>query len=162
MVVIRKAEFADIPVIQRIAFKTWPETFGDILSRPQLSYMLDLMYSENSLCQQIREKGHEFVISGSEGFASFEMNYKDSSSTKIHKIYILPTAQGRGVGKALFGHIAAMAKECSNDKLTLNVNKFNLSAISFYEKQGFMEVGREDLPIGSGYWMEDIIMEKAI
>lgn len=162
MVVIRKAEIADIPAIQRIAFKTWPETFGEILSRPQLSYMLDMMYSNTSLCQQIRDEGHEFVISGSEGFASFEFNYKDNPITKVHKIYILPTAQGRGVGKALFSHIAAMAKEYNNEKLTLNVNKFNVSAISFYQKQGFQEVGREDLPIGKGYWMEDIIMEKVI
>ncbi len=162
MVVIRKAELADIPVIQRIAFKTWPETFGEILSKPQLTYMLDLMYSETSLKEQINEKGHDFVISGADGFASFQVNYGDSPVTKIHKIYILPTAQGQGVGKALFSHIVAMSKACGNDRLTLNVNKYNQSAIAFYEKLGFTEVCRENIPIGNGFWMEDMVMEKSI
>lgn len=162
MVVIRKAELTDIPVIQRIAFKTWPKTFGEILSKPQLTYMLDLMYSENSLTEQINERGHEFVISGTDGFASFQLNYEDSPVTKVHKIYILPTAQGKGVGKALFSHILAMAKACSNDRLRLNVNKYNLAAIAFYEKLGFAEVSREDIPIGSGFWMEDVVMEKTL
>ncbi len=162
MVVIRKAELADIPVIQRIAFKTWPETFGQILSKPQLTYMLDLMYSELSLKEQIKEKGHEFVISGMDGFSSFELNYMENPVTKIHKIYILPTAQGQGVGKALFCHIVAMAKACSNDTLTLNVNKHNHAAIAFYQKQGFKEVRKENIPIGNGFWMEDLVMEKPV
>jgi diamine N-acetyltransferase len=162
MVVIRKAELADIPVIQRIAFKTWPNTFGEILSKPQLTYMLDLMYSETSLKEQINEKGHEFVISGADGFASFEVNYRDNPVTKIHKIYILPTAQGQGVGKALFSHITAMSRACSNEKLTLNVNKYNQAAILFYEKMGFKNVCTENIPIGNGFWMEDMVMEKAI
>jgi GNAT superfamily N-acetyltransferase len=102
---IIKAGTQHIPFIQEVAQKTWPTTFGHILSKAQISYMLEMMYSTPSLEKQMRHKNHLFILAMNSartlGFASFETNHQHSDKTKIHKIYILPEAQGRGVGKAL-------------------------------------------------------------
>jgi diamine N-acetyltransferase len=151
--------------IQAIANKTWPVTFGDILSPEQIAYMLDMMYSTASLESQVTDKQHVFLIikefDNYLGYLSYELNYKNSLKTKIHKIYVLPETQGKGVGKILFGEVTTIAKKNGNTVLTLNVNRDN-SAVQFYEKIGFTKVGEEDIDIGEGFIMNDAIMEKNI
>lgn len=164
---INLATIGDIPVIQRIAYHTWPVTFEHILGMEQLTYMLDMMYSSVSLAQQIQQKGHTFLLAGlgdqdPVGFAAFEINYQGLSTTKVHKIYILPEAQGKGLGKSLFEYISNESIKKGNDRLSLNVNRNNQSALEFYQNNGFKVVGEEDIPIGQGYLMEDYILEKEL
>jgi len=49
-------------VVQQIAYATWPATYGKILSPEQLSYMLQLFYSTESLAQQMSAQGHNFIV----------------------------------------------------------------------------------------------------
>lgn len=165
MIDIRLATASDFSLIQRMAHETWPDTFSNILSKEQISYMLEMMYSSASLKEQIENRSHQFLIAseGNEslGFASFELHYKGVEKTKIHKIYILPTAQHKGVGKCLVNKIIDIAKDNRDTALSLNVNRDNL-AFQFYKKMGFEKVGEEDIDIGNGFLMEDFIMEKLL
>ena len=161
MITISQATRKDIPTIQEIAHQTWPLTYGSILSSAQLEYMLDLMYSDNSLLEQLTTKSMFFLAYEGKtclGFSSCENNYRNNKVTRLHKIYILPRAQGKGVGKALIENVIAIAKENQSDVISLNVNKFN-KAVYFYKKLGFEIVAEEDLDIGNGYLMEDYKME---
>ncbi len=165
MLKINVASETDLSEIKRIAYETWPLTFGEILSPQQIEYMLEWMYSLPSLTEQIQEKGHVFILIKEEGeslgYVSYELNYKGIAKTKIHKIYLLPASQGKGVGAALIRRVAEIATENQNTALILNVNRFN-KAIGFYEKMGFAIVGSEDIDIGDGFLMQDYIMEKPL
>lgn len=164
MITISQATSKDIPIIQEIAHKTWPITYGSILSKAQLDYMLDLMYSDASLLEQLKTKPLFFLAYEDDvclGFTSCENNYLNKNVTRLHKIYILPEAQGKGVGKLLIEKVIALAKENQSEVISLNVNKFN-KAVSFYKKIGFEIVAEEDLDIGNGYLMEDYKMELKI
>ncbi len=46
---IRKAAEDDIDIIRSLANIIWPPTFAEILSAEQISYMLQLIYSEPAL-----------------------------------------------------------------------------------------------------------------
>lgn len=165
MISIYIAEPKDYLTIQAIAHETWYPTFGDILSKDQIKYMLEMMYSIDSITEQVAQKGHVFLLAKEGenclGYAAYETNYKGTNKTKVHKIYILPTAQGKGVGKSLFNEIEKIAKANGNDNLSLNVNRQN-KAVDFYEKIGFEKIGIEDIDIGNGFLMEDFIMDKKI
>ncbi len=164
MITISQATSKDIPIIQEIAHKTWPITYGTILSNEQLDYMMNLMYSDESLLEQFKSKPLFFLAQEDDsflGFTSCENNYQNNKVTRIHKIYILPETQGKGVGKLLIEKVIAVAKENKAEVISLNVNKFN-KAVSFYKKIGFEIVAEEDLDIGNGYLMEDYKMEKVI
>jgi ribosomal protein S18 acetylase RimI-like enzyme len=161
MITLLQATSKDIPIIQEIAHKTWPITYGAILSKAQLDYMMDLMYSEVSLLEQLKTKPLFFLAYENGvclGFTSCEPNYLNKKVTRLHKIYILPEAQGKGVGKLLVEKVIALAKENQSEIISLNVNKFN-KAVSFYKKIGFEIASEEDLDIGNGYLMEDYKME---
>jgi len=165
MVTISKATIKDIPIIQEIAYKTWPVAYGQILSNEQLVYMLEMMYSDETLNKNMTNKGHIFLLakegSITLGFASCEHRYLDKNTTRLHKLYLLPEAQGKGIGKLLLDGVIFLAKENHSDIISLNVNKFN-KAFGFYKKMGFEIVAEEDLEIGNGYLMEDYKMELKI
>jgi ribosomal protein S18 acetylase RimI-like enzyme len=124
--------------------------------------MLDLFYSEAALTDSIINKGHDFKLLKFEdktiGFAAFEHNYLNQKVTRLHKLYLLPSSQGRGQGKLLLEAVVEKAKESLSLNISLNVNKLN-SAIDFYKKLGFEIVGEEKLPIGNDFFMDDYKME---
>lgn len=164
MITISEATIEDLETIQAIASKTWPVTYGEILSKDQIDYMLEKMYSNDTLANNIN-KGHRFILVKENlvclGFASFEHGYLKANCTRLHKLYLLPETQGKGLGKLLLERIVFLAKENHSDRISLNVNKFN-KAYTFYKKMNFEVVAEEDLDIGNGYLMEDYKMEKKI
>jgi len=164
MITIAKATVADLKNITEIAHKTWPLTYGEILSPAQLEYMLNAFYSDVALRANMGN-GHEFILAKEDdiclGFASFEHHHKNGNTTKIHKIYILPETQGKGIGKLLIDTIAQFAKENNSNSLLLNVNRFN-KALTFYQKIGFKIIEEIDIELEHGYLMEDYVMEKEI
>ena len=81
--------------------------------------------------------------------------------TKIHKLYLLPVVQGRGIGRALIDTVRAIAESHGHDTLTLNVNKYN-EAVHFYEAYGFRISGTEVIDIGGGYVMDDFVMNLSL
>jgi diamine N-acetyltransferase len=150
-------------IIHRLAHLIWPVTYASILSKDQFDYMMQMMYSIDSLEEQIQTKPFLLVDDEGEfiGFASYELNFENSSKTKIHKLYVLPQIQGKGVGKTLVHHIKKIAIQAQNSSLILTVNRFN-KAKDFYEKLGFTIVEEKQFQIGNGYIMDDYVMELPI
>jgi diamine N-acetyltransferase len=167
---VREADIKDIEIIQSIARKTWPIAFREILSENQITYMLEMMYSNRALTEQIDVLRHRYLLAYEEkeepegpsgiytGYLSYELNYNNFNKTKIHKIYILPQFQGCGYGKALIQEVKKIALSNGNKSLTLNVNRNN-NAIDFYKTLGFKIMAEEDIDIGNGFLMEDYKME---
>lgn len=163
MITISEASVSDIKLIQKIVHITWPITYGEILTKEQLVYMLDLFYSDEALTDQLVKKEQLFYRIDEDqtniGFIGIEHNYKGKAVTKIHKIYLLPETQGKGIGKKVIEEIEKLGAENNSHALSLNVNRFN-TALGFYKKIGFEIIGESDLDIGNGYLMEDYVMEK--
>jgi ribosomal protein S18 acetylase RimI-like enzyme len=155
----------ELILIQKIAHQTWPSTFAGILSIEQIDYMLNWMYDLQLLESQM-EQGHGFLVAEEDGaaigFAGYELNHLAGSLSKLHKLYLLPSSQGKGVGKALLLEVAKRAREAGQKSLVLNVNKYNKKAIDFYRVLGFVTIWQEVNDIGSGYVMDDDVMELSL
>lgn len=159
---IRPAYAHDIPLIRDLAIRIWPTAYGRIISAEQITYMLEMMYSEKSLAAQMQE-GIRFIIAydGVEpvGFAAFGL--QEPGICKLHKLYVLPQQQGKGTGALLIRTVEEMAGEKEASLLQLNVNRLN-PAVGFYEKIGFSIVEEQDLDIGQGFQMNDYLMAKPL
>lgn len=159
------ATVADIPSIRAVALATWPVVYGAILSTGQLAYMLDLMYSEAALHEQLTRKGHQALLlkraTDTVGFGSYEHRVHESAMTRLHKLYVLPTEQGIGGGGLLLGAVLKTAHDRGSAFVELNVNRFN-PAKGFYERHGFRVVRDEVIAIGQGYVMDDHVMQRPL
>lgn len=161
MIRIITAKKENLKIVRSIAERTWPETFGKILSSAQIDYMLNLLYDLKKLEEQCNQ-GHSFLLADEAGeklgFVGSEPNH-ERGKTKIHKIYVLPAAQGKGIGKLLINAVKEIALKNDQASLLLNVNKYNRGAIDFYEYLGFTIIKSEVIAIGNGYVMDDYVME---
>lgn len=157
---------SSIPIITKLAREIWPIAYNGILTENQLEYMLQLFYSGEALTNQIENSGHQFVIayqnSTPVGFASYsKKNANQPSIYRLHKLYLLPSEQGKGSGKALLEFVVNACENASGKFLELNVNKQN-AAIHFYTRNHFTITDSEIIEIGNGYIMDDYIMTRKI
>jgi diamine N-acetyltransferase len=159
---IRFATTADALLIHELALKVWPQTYADIISEEQIDFMMQMMYSEASLQQQM-ENGCRFLIildnDDPVGFASYQET--TPSIFKLHKIYVLLSHQGKGTGRFFIDYIIRTIKQEGGTALQLQVNRNNQAKI-FYEKLGFIILQEADFDIGNGFFMNDYVMEKKI
>lgn len=166
-ITIRLATIEDRAFIRSVSQRTWPSTYGHIITQEQIDFMLDWMYSDASLADQFN-KGHAFYIASLNGedvgFCSVsnegvEENNKVSNCTshKLNKLYVLPIAHGTGSGKALLNKAIEVAKSQGSTSLFLQVNKHN-NAYSFYLKNGFVKEQEFKFEIGNGFFMDDYVM----
>ena len=162
MIEIIAANKHDMPTIKKLAEHSWSPAFESILSAQQIAYMMEMMYSNESLEQQMDE-GHHYAIARKNnenvGYMSCEINHNQSDKTKIHKLYILPEHQRHGIGKALIDYATQQALKANNNALFLNVNKYNDKAINFYRKHHFFLAKEEVIDIGNGFVMDDYVFE---
>lgn len=174
---ITPAGLNDSTFIRSVSERTWPSTYGHIITQEQINFMLDWMYSDVSLEKQMNE-GCEFYIASIKkeneqwdavGFCSVspeeekdqtdQVNEKveGAKAHKLNKLYILPSAQGTGAGKALLHQAIEVAKAAGSSSIYLQVNKQN-DAYSFYLKQGFIKEAEFKFDIGNGFYMDDYVM----
>lgn len=143
----------------QIAF---PRTYQSILTSSQIEYMMEWMYSEESLERQMLRESHLYYIAYSDdrqalGYVSIRPD--GEHLFHLEKIYVLPQYQHLKVGGALFRYALARVKDMHPEPcaVELNVNRNN-PALGFYEHMG-MHIDREgDFDIGNGYYMNDYIM----
>lgn len=168
---IRLATIEDRALIRSISERTWPSTYGHIISQEQIDFMLDWMYSDASLEEQIK-KGHQFYIAtlnGTDiGFCSVSVEQEEKGNDnstiqnqqkafKLNKLYVLPSAHGTGSGKALLQKAIEVAKAEGAASIFLQVNKYN-NAYAFYLKNGFIKETEFKFDIGNGFFMDDYVM----
>jgi diamine N-acetyltransferase len=161
VVKILQASLSDIPAIRSIAEETWWPTYTPIISADQIRYMLNAIYSAETLQKVIEDGSQVFLIlsdeTGPQGFAAFGQKPGNPAICKLHKLYVLPENRGKGYGKMLIAAVKDRIATLQAHTLDLNVNRYNDPARVFYEKAGFKVVGEEDIPVGP-YLMNDYVM----
>lgn len=164
MYTIRTATVNDVDTILSIADTTWWVAYSPILEKEQITFMLNEIYSADKINKQVAENLQTYLLLEEHGtpvaFAAYSPREENADIFKLHKLYCLPQTQGKGYGKILINEVAQKTKDAGKHILELNVNRYN-TALSFYEKMGFVVAYEEDIPIGP-YWMNDFVMRKEL
>ena len=163
---IRRASNSDLATIHEMAEVVFRQTYRSILSPDQMDYMMEWMYSLPNLEKQVAQ-GHTYYIAwdGQEpqGYLSVRKDSVDPDGTEVwhlEKIYVMPSAQGTGLGHKLLETAKQHVRENKSSlkaRIELNVNRNN-PAVGFYKHQGLTILRQGDFPIGNGYYMNDYIM----
>ncbi len=158
---IKKATKSDIATIQNLAENSWNFAYANIITQEQIAYMLDLMYCEKTLNQHFENPNYQYYLIQENdealGFIGFEF-HQEPQTTKLHRIYFLKEAQGKGFGKKAIYFAINEAKKVDDKRIILTVNKNN-TAQKFYESLGFRVYDEAIFDIGNGYVMDDYLME---
>lgn len=152
-----------LEVIETLAHKVWNEHYTPIIGAEQVAYMLDKFQSFEVMENQIYNEGYKYYL------LQFENQYAGYAAIKIEegklflsKLYIDQTYRNKKIGYSMMMFLVELCQEKGLDKIWLTVNKYNHHSIAAYEKFGFVKVDEQVADIGSGYVMDDYIMEKKI
>ncbi len=157
---VRRVTEEAIGQIRAVAAVAFPATYRELLTPAQLDYMMEWMYSEESLREQFRA-GHVWFMAFAGGVPCGYVSVERQGEDLFHlqKIYVLPRCQGMGIGARLFRQAVAhvRAEHPGRSLMELNVNRRN-PALHFYERMGMRRLREGDFPIGGGFYMNDYIM----
>lgn len=162
---IRPLAAADVDAVADLARHTWQDAYADLIPQAQIDYMLAQRYNRQTLLNELDRVGiwwdQLFVDDQRAAFASYHLTGQPGEM-KLDKLYVAPEHQRTGLGGILITHIADQARAQGCSHLILAVNKRNERAIRAYHKHGFQVREAVQVDIGSGFVMDDFIMEKSV
>ena len=85
----RLATREDIPEIQALARSIWEETYHEILSKEQIGYMLEMMYSREVLDKEFSDGVvWDLILDSSNPCGYLSYSLEDDNSVKLSKIFL--------------------------------------------------------------------------
>ncbi len=151
-----------LPAIAQLAGVIWRSYYPGIISAEQIEYMLGWMYNLDTLQQELANGTCFDRLLINDELAGFASYGPVNEKMKLHKLYIHPQWQRRGLGTKLLGHVEQRARGQGFLKLVLGVNKANERAIAAYRRNGFVIRESVTNEIGKGFVMDDYLMEKEL
>ncbi|MDP2874368.1 MAG: GNAT family N-acetyltransferase [bacterium] len=147
---IRDSVPNDVYGIREVQRKTWFETYPneeegitieDVASKFDADKTQEGQRKiEEKKARYTDKNRHTWVATAGEEIVGFCAAEKGEKNNRLSAVYVLPTFQGRGIGKMLIAKVFAWL---GNDKAILvNVARYNQKAIGFYQKFGFMKTGK--------------------
>lgn len=163
MLSFKIANKEDLIIVHQIAKHTWFKTYESIISKAQIDFMFNKMYTINALEQQFTLENNNFIIAFIDkepcGFLSYKL-LQEEPIIKIPKLYVLPKIQGKNIGFNLVSQLNEIAKINNKCFIQLNVNRNN-PALLFYLKIGFSIVETIDIPFYD-FVLNDYLLQKVI
>lgn len=136
MLNIRLISKEDFPRVQEVAKISWHTTYEGLIPFEVQNQFLQQAYNDNRLIMRM-EQSHFFVSEENgviNGFANFSPVSQDGK-VELGAIYLLPEAQGNGIGTALLQH--GLEQLDGVKEVYISVERDNLSGLHFYEAKGF-------------------------
>ena len=153
----QKVENNQIKELADLASSIWHEYWTCLLSPEQIDYMVENFQSEKAIKEQIENENYTyyFIKSDNENGGYFGISDK-ADYLFLSKLYIKKDYRHKGIGTQAFEKIKKLA---GKKPIRLTVNKYNKNTIKAYEKWGFKTIDAVVTDIGSGFVMDDYIME---
>lgn len=163
---IRRIAANELPVVQKLAQAIWLSYYPGIISDAQIRYMLSIWYQPSNMAHEMQARDVWYALveaenQGPVGYISFEKLAMEPVLF-INKLYLLPEVHGLGLGGLTLRWAEERARDLRCKKLRLRVNKRNAAAIRAYLRHGFHFTEDVCSDIGSGFVMDDYVMEKAV
>lgn len=156
-IIYKSATEKDIPVIAELADRIWKKHYVPFVGLTHVEYMLNLVYSPESIAKQMREQqNYTLVYEDQTPVGYIAISTKDNKNYFLHKFYIEVDEHGKGIGSQLFKYILSTLKNIETIELT--VNRQNYKSVNFYFKHGFIIKEVADFDIGNGFFMNDFVM----
>lgn len=150
----------DLDSVSAMAFRIWPAAYGAILSPEQIEYMLRWMYDVETLRSNLAAGVLMWwILRNEERIGFLAAGPREAAGLcPLHKFYLLPETQGRGLGSAALAALIARLHSDGVRILELRVNRHNQAAIAFYQRNGFSVHTEDCRDIGGGFVMDDYVM----
>ncbi len=160
---MHKAEsLEDAKRIAELAHVIWRDHYIPLIGEEQVSYMLEVLQSAEAIKTAMDDGVCYYLIQDAENDLGYLAYEQRSDHCFLSKLYVLAAQRGRGLGRAGLGMLRREASLAGNQRIRLTVNKDNAASIAWYQAQGFEIIDDIVIDVGSGYVMDDYLMELSL
>jgi len=155
----------DITLLAKMAKEIWLEYWPDRIGLAQTQYMIEKYQSAQAITQAIGDEGYlYYMLAHGEEFVGYTgvCIEEDSQRLFVSKLYLYKDQRGKGYATKTIRLLEQLCKEHGLTAIYLSVNKYNDLAICAYQGNGFVIVDSMETPIGSGFVLDDYLMEKPL
>jgi ribosomal protein S18 acetylase RimI-like enzyme len=171
---IEKCTFDQVHLLQKLAIKTYQETFAESNSDDLLQQYYKKSLNIAKLSAQLENTNSEFYFIYSApraepeaklaGFLKLNIDdaqtdLLDPDALEVEKIYILKGFLSQGLGKQMISFAINRAQQNNKKYLWLGVWENNFSALNFYKKMGFEQFGEHGFDM-AGDIQTDLLLRK--
>jgi len=167
MIPVRKE---DLPMLQEISRQTFYNTFAEVNTAEDMQHYLDVNLSEMQLLKEWENPQTAFYFASQEeeilGYLKLnegeaQTESRKEASLEIERIYVRSSHQRKGIGQFLLDQAIHIAKAKGLKLIWLGVWEHNLSAIRFYERNGFELFGKHVFILGTDE-QTDLLLERKL
>ena len=157
---IRNATTDDVDAVRRVASESMAASYGHAIDEAAITAAVDEWYGPNRLMETLADGDAVFVVavdSGSVvGFAQSEISTGREAVGYLDWLHVLPGHRGGGIGSQLLRRLKQQLVDAGVDRLEGRVLVENQTGVSFYEQQGFSEVGTRNVEIHGETFEEQV------
>lgn len=165
-ITLRPARPEDASSLAALAIEVWVGTY---LRLGVNSLFAEYIFSELTPArfeELLQQSSETFIVSqnveGIDGFIRISDGPKspmgDSSKVEISTLYVQPRHHGRGLGRALLQAGLQRCAELGGSAPWLTTNAQNQSAITFYQRMGFVISGQTHFQIGDEAYLNEVLI----
>ena len=157
MIAYRDAVPADGAELAAMARRSFTDTFGTLYRPEDLAVFLDQTFGETGLPAQLSDPAFtvrvavdaagEIVGFAKIGPVAFPGDWS-ATAIELHQLYVRGDQHGAGVGPALMDWAIDVARADGRTEMILSVYVDNHRAHRFYQRYGFVEIGRYVFMVG--------------
>jgi ribosomal protein S18 acetylase RimI-like enzyme len=137
MTLIRPATPEDLPAVSRLMRETWVHAYASFIPLAKIERLTSEWHNVETLSRQLAKPELVFLVAedveGIAGHAAAAIEQGDE--VFLRRLYVLPRAQGAGIGGRLFAAIEAMFPPGA--PMHLEAFADNARALAFYRRRGF-------------------------
>ncbi|MFB6291771.1 MAG: N-acetyltransferase family protein [Candidatus Nanohaloarchaea archaeon] len=157
---IRHATEYDVDGIRRVAAESWRETYFGILSKRAIKEVVSDWYDREGLRDDVEDPLF-YVAEDEDEIVGFAHATIDGNEAELHRIYLDPDYQRRGIGSQLYRKIEEGLERNEVDTVILKVLAENDAGIKFYESRGFTGIDMEEVTF-AGEMVDQKVMRKEL
>ena len=167
---LRNVTISDLDALIEVSVQTFVTAFGHMNTPENMSFYLDQAFNREQLTSELNNTGSQFYFleEGSEVIGYLKVNLGtaqtesvDPEAIEIQRIYLIPKAQGLGLGKSLIKTAETIGSQHNCSLIWLGVWEKNMKSIGFYKRMGFTIFDSHDFPFGDDL-QTDHLMKKNI
>lgn len=137
---IRPATAADVPAVRDVLVTTWHDTYDAIYGLQRVNAVTADWHSADALGRLVSFGPASLMIAVRDGkiIATATARMIAATQAKLDRLYVLPSAQGHGIGTRLMRETLSRLPDAST--VVLEVEPQNRKAVDYYRAQGFSYV----------------------
>lgn len=154
--VIRPAAAADVAALRQLLVETWHATYDGIFGAERVREITNVWHAPDALKAQVEDPGQSLFVAERDGrLVGTSSSRRRGEAIGLTRLYVHPTAQRRGLGRALLHRVLDGDPEAA--RIVLDVHPGNAGAIAFYLAERFAAVSERQTETGAVLDLERVL-----